>query len=271
MTLKLLDGWSSLFGAAVAASFSPVQVQLAFAVVSVGVIGMAHGASDLHMAPPRRRGLFLGLYGAVIVVCAVWWYTYPTVALPLFLLTSAIHFALEDAPAGGVTERAARGLSLITTPALLHPAEMTFIIEAAGGKSEITGAVVTGMAITGGITAAGIILFSARRRDWRLFVGTVALTILPPFVGFSSAFLLLHAIPQTSLRKQKLGCSTYYHYLHMTWPVLLAAVILAFILVLVMQTTDPIGIRSLFASLAALAMPHLLITPWFETQQDEYR
>ena len=99
-------GWVILGAAGLAAAFSPLLVQLGYAIIAIGVIGMAHGASDLAIVEHTRRPMFLALYGFVSLACLWWWTTEPAVALPLFLLASAIHFALEDAPSGTLGERA---------------------------------------------------------------------------------------------------------------------------------------------------------------------
>ncbi|MEG8026446.1 bacteriorhodopsin [Sphingomonas aurantiaca] len=70
--------------AAAAASISALTVQLAFAVVAIGFIGMAHGASDLAIVEPRQRPLFVALYVLVGAVCLCWWVIDPAVALPAF-------------------------------------------------------------------------------------------------------------------------------------------------------------------------------------------
>lgn len=263
-------GWGMLWGAALAASFSPPVCQLLFAVIAIGVIGMAHGASDLAIVRPERQPLFLIGYGVAMVLCLIWWHISPALALPGFLLASALHFALEDAPDGSLPERLARGISLIATPATLHAAGWRTILQSAGLDAAALDALTTAMALAGGATAAALLIVGVTQRNWRLIAGTLALLLLPPFVGFSMGFLILHALPQTAQRRERLGCTGYMAYLRATWPVLLSALALAAITVCMMQPGDTQGIRSLFAALAALAIPHLLITPWFETQATDH-
>ncbi|MEZ3498546.1 Brp/Blh family beta-carotene 15,15'-dioxygenase [Pantoea sp. KPR_PJ] len=267
MILPQRVGWTGLWGAALAASFSPLSGQLLFAIVATGMIGMAHGASDLAVVRQARQLPFLALYGLVMVFCLLWWHTSPSMALPLFLLASAVHFALEDAPQGGAMERLTRGVSMIATPAALHAGEYNIILHQAGLAASAPGALAWGIAITGGACATGLIAVGLRRCDRRLLAGTLALLILPPFVGFSMGFLILHALPQTRLRRDRLGCASYTGYLRATWPVLTAAILLATAIVVIMLPADKAGIQSLFAALAALAVPHMLITPWFEPPQ----
>lgn len=266
MTGQVRFGWAGLWGAALAASISPPAGQVLFATLAIGVIGMAHGASDLDVVKRERQFPFLAVYGLVIVICLYWWHGAPALALPVFLLASALHFALEDAPDGRSPERLARGITMIAAPAALHLQAFSAILHEAAPGFSLPDSLAMGIAITGGLCASGLIFMGLRRQDRRLVTGTLALLLLPPFVGFSMGFLILHALPQTRQRRDQLGCKSYIGYLHATWPVLTAAILLAVGTIVMMHPTDKAGIQSLFAALAALAIPHMLITPWFESQ-----
>ncbi|MGD9425185.1 Brp/Blh family beta-carotene 15,15'-dioxygenase [Pantoea sp. NSTU24] len=267
MTRLKQGGWAGLWGAAFVASLSPLSVQLGFAVMAIGFIGMAHGASDLEVVRRERRLPFLMAYGLVIVLCLFWWHDNSALALPGFLLASAIHFALEDAPRGHLIERLARGIGMITIPATLHLNAFSTILYQAGLTTAIPDSVAAGIALTGGICAAGLIVTGILRHDISLMTGMLALLLLPPFVGFSMGFLILHALPQTRLRRDQLGCRSYNSYLYTTWPILTVAILLAAATAVMMHPADRAGTQSLFAALAALAIPHMLITPWFEPRQ----
>ena len=263
-------GWGVLGVAAVAASAASLLVQLGYAIVAIGVIGMAHGASDLAVVDRARRPAFLAFYGLVSLVCLWWWTAQPEVALPLFLLASAIHFGLEDAPSGSIGERGARGVSLIATPAVLHQASLRELLVIAGGPDTLIPMLVTALAMIGGVTAVGLMVAASQRRDARLALGTLSLLVFPPLVGFSLGFLILHALPQTAVRRARIGCATTVDYVRAVAPILLLALILAGIVAGVLLHVDPSGVRALFAATAALAVPHLLVTPWFagETRPD---
>ena len=257
-------GWGALLAAAVVAAQSTLSVQLGFAIIGVGVIGLAHGASDLAIVDYDRRSAFLGYYGLVTVACLGWWIVAPAVALPAFLCASALHFGLEDAPADRSLERLARGVSLVSTPATLHLVTLTKLLLLAGVPRDIAPAFVVMLAVAGTMSGAGLIAWSIVRHDRRLMAGTAALLLFPPLVGFPLGFLILHAMPQTIKRSAQLGCATSTAYLRQTWPILLAAIIIVGGIGGLVLRWDPTGVRSLFAAIAALAMPHLLVTPWFE-------
>ncbi|MGR6329922.1 Brp/Blh family beta-carotene 15,15'-dioxygenase [Sphingomonas sp. XXL09] len=258
-------GWSVLAAAAVAAAVGPLPVQLGFAVVAIGAIGMAHGASDLAIVAPGRRPLFLVAYAAVSLLCLGWWIVDPAVALPLFLLASAIHFAMEDAPQGSAMERIARGVSLVTTPATLHVTALHALLQRAAGEAGVPFTAAVAMAAAGGAAAAYLLILGLQRRQTRLLVGTVALLVLPPLVGFAVGFLILHALPQTAIRRRMIGCRSNRAYLRATAPILFAAAASVAVVAAFLLHNDPSGITALFAGIAALAMPHLLVTPFFES------
>ena len=56
----------------------------------------------------------------------------------------------------------------------------------------------------------------------------------------------------------------YHAYLSATAPVLIAAMMMVGIVSGLLLRWDPLGVRAQFAGIAALAMPHLLVTPYFE-------
>lgn len=264
-------GWIALAGAAMVASLGDLAMQLGFTVMAVGIVGMAHGASDLAIVPPVRRPMFLLLYASTGALCLVWWMIDPGIALPVFLVVSAVHFGLEDAPDGNVLERIARGVSLIATPATLHATSLSDILLAAGAPPHALPVTTGVLAIAGAVTGGALIAVGVRRGDWHLSGGTLALMVLPPLIGFSIGFLVLHALPQTMERKAQLGCPSMSAYLRYVGPVLVAAVILVALIGATMLSRDPSGVRPLFAAIAALAIPHLLVTPWFASPATSVR
>lgn len=265
MTLSAATlGWGALGGAAIVASFGTLPIQIGFAVLAIGVVGMAHGASDFAIVEPSRRPLFLALYAAVMIVCLLWWTMFPAAALPLFLAASAVHFGLEDAPADAPVERMLRGVGLVAIPAVLHRVDLRDLLDLAGGHSPIATVMVGIMAGTGAIAAVGVLTIAAHRSDLRLAVGTASLLLLPPLIGFSVGFLVLHAIPQTLVRQRQIGCDGMASYLRQVAPLLAGAILVVCIIGVMVLHQEASGVRSLFAAVAALAAPHLLITPLFE-------
>lgn len=60
-------------------------------------------------------------------------------------------------------------------------------------------------------------------------------------------------------------------YLRATAPILAVALVLLALVGWVMLRWDSSGVRPLFAGLAALAIPHLLVTPLFERRPAAFR
>lgn len=253
-----------LVAGAVAAAPAPLPVQLAYAVLGIGVVGMVHGAGDLAIVPAARRPLFLAAYAAVSLATLLWWTADPAIALPAFLFASAVHFGMEDAPDGALPERVARGVALVATPAALHPSGYASLLRTAGGASSPIAAHGAMLAIAGAVAGVVLLATALWRRDRRLAGGIAALLLLPPLIGFTLGFLVLHALPQTAARRDRLNCSSTYAYLKTVAPIFAAAVVLVGMVGALLVHVDPSGIRGLFAGIAALAVPHLLVTPWFE-------
>jgi Brp/Blh family beta-carotene 15,15'-monooxygenase len=257
-------GIALLVAGAVVAVPAPLPVQLAFAIVGIGVVGMIHGAGDLAVVEPVRRPVFLAAYGFVSLATLLWWTADPAVALPAFLVASAVHFGMEDAPDGSLAERAARGVALIAAPATLHLSGYAELLRTAGGPTSDIANYSPMLAIAGGLAGAGLLAVAWHRRDWRLGGGILALLLMPPLVGFTLGFLVLHALPQTVERRDRLGFADTPSYLRAVLPIFGGAVLLAGVVAVLLLHFDPSGVRGLFAGIAALAVPHLLVTPWFE-------
>lgn len=255
-------GWGLLAAAALAAAASPTLIQLGFAIVAIGVIGMAHGASDLAVVARSRRASFLALYAIVSLTCLLWWSVAPTIALPLFLIASAVHFAAEDSSGISRPYRCALGVGLITIPAVFHAQDYGALLSYAAGIS-IPAQIMLALVVMGSSASILLLIRATRHRDMTLPIMIAALLILPPLIGFSLGFLVLHALPQTDTRRRMMGCGTYSAYLKVTGPILLAAILLAGVVAMIFVRLEPSGVRALFACIAALAMPHLLVTPMF--------
>lgn len=251
-------------GVAAASAVAPLPVQLAFAILGIGVLGMLHGAGDLEVVASSRRPPFLVAYGIVSLATLLWWTAVPAVALPAFLLASTVHFGMEDARGAPLSERVAHGVVLIAAPATLHVPTYAALLRTAGGPASALPLATPLLAIIGGAAALLLLALAWQRQDVHLAGGVGALLLLPPLVGFTLGFLILHALPQTAERRDRLGYASTLSYLRGVAPIFVAAIMLAGLVAALLLHFDPSGIRGLFAGIAALAVPHLLLTPWFE-------
>lgn len=274
--IEARPGSTFLAGAAFALTGGGVALagqgaQLAFAAAAIGTVGMLHGASDLAIVPGRRRAPFLAAYLSIAAAVLAAWRISPVAALAGFLILSAAHFATEDAPADAAAEQGARGLLLAFAPALLHRSAL------AGLFADLTNDPAAGAAIASGagwVAALGVLLLpfalvSTYRRSTAaaaalLAVGAGAAVLLPPLVGFTLAFVLLHAWPQLTERMATTGVSRLPAYLRRHRLVLAGATgVVAAAAWLFADHAAP-ALSTLFAGLAALATPHMLVTPLFE-------
>ena len=219
-------GWAVMTLGALVAIALPLMAQLVFAAVMLGIVGMAHGASDVAVVAPHRRSPFVLAYLAVAAISVLWWIEAPQQALPLLLGVSALHFAMEDAPDGSVIERSARGVGLIAAPAVLHHHSFASLLTLAGGGAGSAKALALVLGGLGAAAAATLIALSLARRDVRLLAGTLALVLLPPLVGFALGFVILHAMPQTEARSRALGCRSIGSYVRAVAPGMLSAIAL---------------------------------------------
>nr|WP_246346612.1 Brp/Blh family beta-carotene 15,15'-dioxygenase [Sphingomonas endophytica] len=241
-----------------------MPVQLAFAILGIGVVGMAHGAGDLAVVAPARRRMFLIVYALVSVTTLLWWTMDPAVALPAFLVASAVHFGIEDGAGDQPIERIARGVVLVAGPATFYAPAYAVLLRTAGGASSTLPSYTPFVAMAGGAAGAVLLALAWQRRDRHLAGGVAALLLMPPLIGFTLGFLILHALPQTTERRDRLGFADTTSYLRAVAPVFGGAILLAALVVALLLRFDTSGVRGLFAGIAALAVPHLLVTPWFE-------
>lgn len=180
-------GIALLVGGTLAAP-AALPVQLAFAISGIGVVGMLHGAGDLAVVPEGRRPLFLAAYGLISLSTLLWWINDPAIALPAFLLGSAMHFGIRDARDGTAAERLARGVALILAPAALHCANYASFLRLAGNSASTLAALTPMFAIIGGLAGAALLLLVWYRRDLHLALGVGVLLLLPHSLASRSAF-----------------------------------------------------------------------------------
>ncbi|MFS0828573.1 beta-carotene 15,15'-dioxygenase, Brp/Blh family [Pseudomonas phoenicis] len=263
------QGWLALVLCAVAVSLIGGSLPLAFA-VAVGLgLGLLHGASDLHVVNAARRLSFIACYLAAALAYLGLWQIASSVALIVFLLLSAWHFSHEDECFEHPCERLALGAFIIGAPAVLHRQTVGQLLDLASGNH--TSALAIGLAnalAVSGVLASAVLLGAAwRKSDGRLAAIVVATLCLPPLTGFALGFFLLHAAPQTRTRQRLLGMRKLGDYLRMTRLVLAAAALFALIVAVVFVQQEHTGTRSLFAVLAAFAIPHMLVLPWFVVER----
>lgn len=252
-----------------------------FAALLILGLGLPHGASD-HLvamggrswrAAPGRLTLFLALYAIAVVATLLFWRVASGATLALFLLLSAVHFAIDDVagdPWRRLPERAARGLMPITLPALLHPETLSALFAALSTPED--GRVLAHLAAELApfvLVLAGWAMLLRLRRGERepateIALATLALLVFSPLVGFALVFALVHSRGQTRERMAGLGLKSFRTYLRRCAPTLLGATLLFAGLAALLAEGRAPGLGALFIGLSALTVPHMLVTPLFE-------
>jgi hypothetical protein len=107
------------------------------------------------------------------------------------------------------------------------------------------------------------LLRAEREAAAEIALGAVALVFLSPLVGFALVFALIHSRGQTRERIALLRLPGLSAYLRACAPTLLGAAFLFGMLALVFAGGRAPALGPLFVGLAALTVPHMLVTPLF--------
>ena len=254
-------------------------VQIALLAPLVAVLGVPHGALDLHMASrlwplarPRARWAFGLGYLAVAAAVAGLWLAAPGPALVLFLAYSAAHFAGDWRAELALPVRLAAGVAVVALPAWRFEAEVAglFAVLAPAGVATSSAAVLHLVAPWAALAAgAGALL----RRSHGAGVEVGALAALaaaaPPLVYFVAYFCALHSPRHFVETLEQLGLG-WRRGVEAAWPLTaLTLVFAAVAFVLLVRggvTLEAATVEVVFVGLAALAVPHMVLVERFWTR-----
>ena len=269
-------------------------LQLALASVAVLALGLPHGALDALVAlRSERLGSrcaplpFLAGYLALAALTAAAWIAAPLPALGVFLAASALHFGIGDQdsvryPGLAWPEILTRGSAPIVLPLCFHASEVGQLFAWLTGASPSAAhawlAATAPLIATTWLVLAGVALAtpqlvpqpprqgSAWARQLELPVLVVAFALLPPLVSFALYFAVWHS-PRHLLALDVLLCArdgrTRRSLVLAAAPILGAALALFGVAHALHARTllDPAAlVRTLFVGLAALTLPHMLVT-----------
>ncbi len=250
----------------------------AFAAVLILGLGLPHGASD-HLAAlggrrlrdaPGRLLAFLALYLGAVAAMLLFWHARPGAALAAFLALSALHFASDDVADGWrIAERAARGLMPVTLSALLHAELLAHLFATLSTPRGGAALAKVALLLAGPVLALAVLAAILRLAKGEhgpaleLVLIAAALVLFPPLVGFALVFALVHSRGQTRARMAALGLPTLRAYLAACAPTLLGAAVLFGALAVALASGQAPALGALFIGLAALTVPHMLVTPLF--------
>ena len=264
-------GWGAFLLAGTLAAMAGQGWALGFAAIAILMLGLPHGASDLAVVAPDRRLSFLAAYLVCIGAMTLLWLTDAGLALGALLALSAMHFACDGPRERGMARNAALGAFLVGGAAVFHEHAISqLFMEATGNATQSAFLALTlwvaGLVATT-VLAIGISAdVQTVRTRWAEVAAMAAVLAFPPLVGFTIGFVLLHARGQTMTRQAVLACPSLRAYLMRVAPVMAGAVIVLSGVTAAMLQGGGGGATFLFAGIAALATPHMLVTPlWRRT------
>lgn len=235
--------------------------------VCIALLGIPHGALDLHMITGRaQRTIELGIYLASIALMIAGWMFAPTMMLGFFLLNSSWHFGDCDLQ---MTSRWKAPLAMLYGLAvlvvLIDPADpsVSWII---AQLTSIPIANVQQMSSLPLRMVAGVVVllvpFAQSRANWRdsivrgvCVLGVAALT--SSLIAFTFYFAMIHALTSMNALRYHMDTDTPW-----TWPQLIKAATPLTLVSLIGIGAGAIVIPGmsllslLFIALSALTLPH---------------
>lgn len=265
---------AAVFGTVLGEPDLPMQV--AVLVAGVVLVGTPHGGLD-HRAgrevltpsfgaawPLPFAGAYIGAAAAMVAL----WCALPVVGLALFLALSWAHFGEANSHGAWlVVERFARGGIPIVAPALAHPGDIDMIFGwMAGTDGAALATILRGPAawawvpaLVAYLTRTALTRASASLESAALTAVAVALS---PLLSFTLFFCLVHA-PRAMIEAGRETGESPLHLLRNAAPLSFAAAAMAaagYTLLVDGATPEVAAVRTVFIWLAALTVPHMLLT-----------
>jgi Brp/Blh family beta-carotene 15,15'-monooxygenase len=244
-------------------------------ILTAGVVclGLPHGSLDplvarkLYGANRRFTMLrFLAAYTLIAALCAAGWIAAPGIALPIFLVISALHFGSDWQQRGSPWGRAAYGACVVTLPTL-HHAETVRRIYLALGATNAAGIVGVSVVVAWIVAALAVLSLLPRIKGrWRdgieLAVLLIGGVMLPPLVFFVCYFCLLHSPRHLWDTSRTVGISGIRAVAAAVAPTVAATLVFAAVLwhFLPSGRSHDRVLELVFVGLAALTVPHMLLT-----------
>lgn len=252
----------------------PISLQLGLLLAAVVFLGLPHGALDPWIA--RHAGfsrgpmglpvfslVYLGLAGLVVLG----WWASPVLALGLFLLLSAWHFAGDWQGQLKPWQRGVAATALLSMPATFHPTLVEPIFIALSGEKAVP--VAQGLRVLGHGAVVGLLIVMGmalvqRRYGVLIELGLLLLLALsvPPLIYFTVYFCLLHSPRhlRATLRQAEPQARTGLLVSAAAYT-LITVVIAAVVAVFLMPggNLSQLVLQLVFIGLAALTVPHMLL------------
>ncbi|MEO7409914.1 MAG: Brp/Blh family beta-carotene 15,15'-dioxygenase [Sphingomicrobium sp.] len=180
----------------------------AIACAAILAFGLPHGTLDLAIIRRERDAgrvamgiLLLGYLGLAALMAAVWQFA-PVMALAVFLIIAALHFAEDWREYCPPFLAQAMAVALLSAPALLNltALEHLFVALSGSGDAAIVANVLLLLApMSLGVASVTIWTIWRAGHEHQAIAGAItlaAMILLPPAVGFALFFLLHHSPSQ---------------------------------------------------------------------------
>ena len=246
----------------------------------VALLGLPHGALDHRVASAlwplitrRHHAVFIAGYIGLSVAVVVLWIIAPGIGLGAFLIYSALHFSDDWRAELGLWQSLPLGISVIALPALVFQSDVAVLFGflTAEPTATLFAALLHKTAIAAIFVSALCLMVNLRRTPWvmveyAVLVATALIT--PPLIYFVIYFCLLHS-PRHFLLTADQFKLTPRQALRATSPILMSTLAIAAVgaLVLAVFTPafEPAALQIVFIGLAALTVPHMLLTAVFRS------
>ena len=246
----------------------------------VALLGLPHGTLDHRVASAlwplitlRDHAVFIAGYIGLAIAVVVLWIIAPGIALGAFLIYSALHFSDDWRAEVGLWQSLPLGISVIALPALVFQSDVAVLFGFLTAESTATlfAALLHKTAIAAIFVSALCLVVNLRRAPWvtveyALLVATALIT--PPLLYFVVYFCLLHSPRHFLLTADHLKL-TPLQALRATWPILMSTLAMAalgaLVLAVLTPAFEPAILQIVFIGLAALTVPHMLLTAVFRS------
>ncbi len=256
----------------------PLYWQLITLAPLVALLGLPHGALDHRVAGalwPLRSAKahmsfvsgYLGLSAAVLLA----WMLAPGPALAAFLVYSAYHFSDDWRQEIGLLHSLPLGISVIALPALAWQTDVAALFAYLAPTAFAAGlaSLLHDLAVASLAAAVFCLALNMRRQPWLAAeFGLLAATglLVPPLVYFAIYFCGLHSPRHFLMTADQLGL-TPVQGLRAALPVTAATLAMAAAgaatLMLAAPSFETVTMLVIFAGLAAVTVPHMLLTERF--------
>ncbi len=252
--------------------------QIALLAPLVALVGLPHGALDHRVAGAlwplatlRHHALFLAGYLGLSATIVALWILAPGIALAAFLAYSAWHFSDDWRQDIGLIQSLPLGTAVITLPALAwQPQVATLFTYLAPPATAASLAAVLHILAIGAVALAALSLAcNARRHPWFIVECTAlaaAALLTQPLIYFALYFCGLHSPRHFLLTADQLGLTPAQGLraaLPLTAATLAVVTLAGLALIQTNLSLEGTTLTLIFAGLAALTVPHMLLTERF--------